>query len=71
MEYNLYERRASMPHNFEYSDPDDNSIKQEEFKINQCMENEYKINCQINENISIPLSTSVNNIIQCNNLLLQ
>lgn len=64
MEYSLYERRASMPHNFEYSDSDYNSTKQEDFKINQCNKNDSKNNCQLNDDISIPLSTSVGNIIQ-------
>uniref|UniRef100_A0A0K0F2I5 Protein ultraspiracle (inferred by orthology to a D. melanogaster protein) n=1 Tax=Strongyloides venezuelensis TaxID=75913 RepID=A0A0K0F2I5_STRVS len=64
MDYNLYERRASMPHNFEYSNPDDSYIGEEECKVNQCMENDNRDICQLNQDITIPLSTSVGNIIQ-------
>uniref|UniRef100_A0A0N5C8Y0 Nuclear receptor domain-containing protein n=1 Tax=Strongyloides papillosus TaxID=174720 RepID=A0A0N5C8Y0_STREA len=64
MDYNLYERRASMPHSFEYSNPDDSYIGEEECKVNQCMENDNRDIGQLNQDITIPLSTSVGNIVQ-------
>uniref|UniRef100_A0A0N4ZC50 Nuclear receptor domain-containing protein n=1 Tax=Parastrongyloides trichosuri TaxID=131310 RepID=A0A0N4ZC50_PARTI len=65
MEYNLYERRASMPHSFEYADHDEETMKREDFEGNQYNDNNMITNgLQQSQNISIPLSTSIGNIVQ-------